>query len=431
MQRKPKIHCNMLQDRLIGWLHAIFLRICCMLHLKTTCRPDSRIMNEAMHDSRPPWLWPRAAYVHLPFCAHHCGYCDFAVAVGQDERIGDYLDALEIELAGLGEPQAVETLFLGGGTPTYLPSPALERLLRLTSRWLPLLPGHEFSVEANPSGLDGEKIALLQAHGVNRLSLGVQSFQPNLLTVLERDHQPADVPRVLDFIRPRIANWSLDLIFGVPGQTLEQWHDDLRQAIALEPRHIATYGLTYEKGTRLWKQREHGEVRALDEDTEFQFYNAAMNELAAAGFEHYEISNFAAAGFRCRHNQMYWANHAYFGFGVGAARYVNGVRELNTRDLRTYIKRLQSGVSPTFQSECLSPRDRAIETMAIQLRRTDGIDREQFAMQTGFALDNLVGSKITELVTQGLLADDSVVRLTRRGKCLADAVNQALIRFAQ
>src|SRR5208283_5423985 len=150
-----------------------------------------------MEKDRPAWLWPQAAYVHVPFCAHHCGYCDFAVAVGQDERIDAYLDALQIELSRLTAPHPVRTLFFGGGTPTYLPHRPLERLLEMTQRWLPLLPDHEFSVEANPSWLDLDKIELLRAFGVNRLSLGVQSFQPRTLEILERDHRPADVPRVL------------------------------------------------------------------------------------------------------------------------------------------------------------------------------------------------------------------------------------------
>jgi len=379
---------------------------------------------------RPAWQWPRAAYVHVPFCAHHCGYCDFAVAVGQDDRFSDYLDALEIELSSLKEPHAVQTRFFGGGTPTYLPHAQLERLLRLTERWLPLLPDHEFSVEANPSFLDVEKIDLLRAYGVNRLSLGVQSFQPALLGVLERDHQPEDVPRVLEFIRPRIPNVSLDLIFGAPGQSVDQWRYDLEHGLALQPSHVATYGLTYEKGTRLWKQRQRGDVHALDEDDEHRMYVLAMDTLEHAGFEHYEISNFAKPGFRCRHNQVYWANHAYFGFGVGAARYVNGVRDLNTRDLRTYIKRLQEGKTPTFQSECLAPLERAVETMVIQIRRADGIERSAFLKQTGVGLDDLAGPKIEQLGIQGLLLDaGGAVCLTKRGKCLADAIAEALMRF--
>lgn len=381
---------------------------------------------------RPAWLWPQAAYVHVPFCAHHCGYCDFAVAVGQDDRIDAYLDALEIELSGLGEPQPVRTLFFGGGTPTYLPHAALQRLLRLSQRWLPLAPDHEFSVEANPSFLDADKIEILHAFGVNRLSLGVQSFQPGLLSVLERDHRPDDVPRVLEFIRPLIPNLSLDLIFGVPGQSTDQWQDDLGRALALAPVHVASYGLTYEKGTRLWKQRERSLVTALDEDAEYTLYLLAMTALEQAGFEHYEISNFARPGQRCRHNQVYWANHAYFGFGVGAARYVNGVRELNTRDLRTYIQRLQIGQAPTFQAECLPPRARAVETIAVQLRRADGIERASFLDQTGFALDDLVGPKLHEFAEQELLRDDGVaIALTRKGKCLADAIVARLMGFAQ
>jgi oxygen-independent coproporphyrinogen III oxidase len=384
-----------------------------------------------MTDDRPAWLWPKAAYVHVPFCAHHCGYCDFAVAVGQDERIDAFLDALEIEFSALAAPHPVRTLFFGGGTPTYLPYRPLERLLKMARRWLPLLPDHEFSVEANPSGLDVEKIELLREFGVNRLSLGVQSFQSRLLEILERDHSPADVPRVLDLIRPRIANYSCDLIFGVPGQTLVQWRDDIEQALALGPMHVATYGLTYEKGTRLWKQRERGQVTALDEETEYAFYMHAIETLEAAGFAHYEISNFARPGFACRHNQVYWANHAYLGFGVGAARYVNGVRELNTRDLRTYIQRVQAGQAPTFQSECLPPRERAFETIAVQLRRSRGIERGEFARQTGFRLDDLVGRKLLDLAAQALLHDDGeAVALTRRGKCLADSVVRTLLRGA-
>ncbi len=378
---------------------------------------------------RPPWLEPRSAYIHVPFCAHHCGYCDFAVAVGKDHRIDAYLDALEIELAALGSPRPIDTLFFGGGTPTYMPIRALERLLKLVQTWLPLNAGHEFAVEANPGGLDRAKVQLLADFGVNRLSLGAQSFQPTLLHILERDHAPDDVARVVDFVQPIIANYSIDLIFGVPTQTIDQWQNDMSRAIALAPMHFATYGLTYEKGTRLWKQREKGDVHALDEETEYRFYTAAMDTLSAHGFEHYEISNFARPGYQCRHNHVYWANHAHYGFGVGAARYVEGVRDLNTRDFHAYIQRLQAGQSPTFQSERLEPRDRAFETIAVQLRRAIGIDRQQYSEQTGFALDELVGGMLDDLCGHELLTDDGrSVRLTRSGKCVADAVIERLLR---
>jgi len=380
------------------------------------------------HDSRPPWRWPRAAYVHIPFCAFHCGYCDFAVSVGQDQRIDEYIDVLTHEMSALGQPQSVQTLFFGGGTPTYLSPLQLESLLERVLHWLPLRSGHEFSVEANPGTLDADKIAVLARHRVNRVSLGAQSFSPKLLRVLERDHQPADVPRALDQIRKHIANVSLDLIFGVPGQTLADWEADLEKALALEPCHIATYGLTYEKGTRLWKQQQGGQVQSLDEDQELAMYTRAIDRLAAAGFEHYEISNFARPGFRCRHNQVYWANEAYFGFGMGAARYVEGVRQTNVRDLGGYLRRVREGRPTYFQSEELSPRDRALETVATQLRRADGIDRLAFRTQTSFDLDPLLGKALGQLIDLDLIADSGAcVRLTRKGKCLADSVVASLL----
>jgi oxygen-independent coproporphyrinogen-3 oxidase len=372
-----------------------------------------------------PWLWPRAAYIHVPFCAHHCGYCDFAVATGQDRHIDLYIEALAAEMARLEEPQPVETLFLGGGTPTHLSSRQLDRLLAEVGRWLPPEPGHEWTVEANPGTLDPDKVRVLAGHGVTRVSLGAQSFQPEMLRILERNHDPADVGRAVHLLKGRIAQVSIDLIFGVPGQTLAQWVEDLRQALALEPDHLSTYGLTYEKGTRLWKQQQRGEIRSLDEESELALYEYTMDALAGAGFEHYEISNFARPGKRCRHNQVYWANEAYFGFGVGAARYVNGCRELNTRDLHGYLRKALAGEPATFQSETLSLEKRARETISVQLRRAEGVHRQGFARQTGLDLDHLAGPTIARHVALGLLEDDgTAVRLTRRGKCVADTLIQ-------
>jgi len=378
--------------------------------------------------AEPPWIWPRAAYIHVPFCAHHCGYCDFAIATGQDHLIETYVDALVAELATLGTPQPVRTLFLGGGTPRHLPSASLARLLDAILHWLPPEAWHEFSVEANPESLDAEKIAILADHGVTRVSLGAQSFHHHLLRALDRRHAPEEVPRAVERVRRSIPQVALDLIFGVPGQTLQEWGDDLRQALALEPGHVSTYGLTYETGTPLWKQRQRGTVTPLDEDAELNLYRTGIETLERAGLEHYEISNFARPGRRCRHNETYWANEAYFGFGMGAARYVHGRRELNTRDLRTYIRRCLAGEPATFQSEKLEPDERARETMAIQLRRRNGIDRGPFEHQTGFALDSLAGSKLTRLVELELLNDDGTrVRLTREGQYVADAVIEQLL----
>ena len=378
----------------------------------------------------PPWLWPRAAYVHVPFCAHHCGYCDFAIATGQDHAIELYLDALAAEIATLGEPRPVRTLFIGGGTPTHLSAGQLERLLSILRHWLPFDPRSEpeFSIECNPDTLHADKIDVLADHGVTRVSLGAQSFHSDMLRTLERAHDADEIARAVERVRRRINNISLDLIFGVPGQTETQWCADLARALALGIEHLSTYGLTYEKGTPLWKRRQRGEVRPLDEDAELILYATAIDTLEAAGFEHYEISSFARPGRRCRHNQVYWANEAYFGFGMGAARYVHGRRELNTRDLHRYIRRALSGESVTWQSEKLAPEERARETMAVQLRRAEGIDRASFRVQTGYDLDALAGEAIARHVAQGFLADDGQgVRLTRQGKYVADAVIERLL----
>ncbi len=281
----------------------------------------------------------------------------------------------------------------------------------------------EFSIESTPDSLTPDKVAVLAEHGVTRVSIGVQSFDPHALAVLERVHAPADVPRAVECVRRRIDNVSLDLIFGVPGQTLADWDADLRRALALEPDHVSTYGLTYETGTRLWKQRRRGLVQALDEDAELALYLHALDTLAAAGYRRYEVSNHARPGRECRHNQTYWANWAYYGFGVGAARYVGGTRELNTRSLPTYLDRIAAGRPAAFQTETLGPEDRARETISTQLRRADGIDRDRFREQTGHDLDVLAGPKLPRHVATGLLADDGrSVALTRSGVCVADVL---------
>jgi oxygen-independent coproporphyrinogen-3 oxidase len=301
-------------------------------------------------------------------------------------------------------------------------------LLDMVDHWLPRLPDSEFSIESTPDSLDPAKVTVLARHGVNRVSIGAQSFHPHLLRVLERIHDPEDVPRAVACVKRSIGQVSLDVIFGVPGQTLADWDADLKWALSLEPDHLATYGLTYEKGTPLWKQRRRGQVIPLAEEAELALYNHAIDTLKSAGFAHYEISNFARPGCRCRHNQVYWANEAYYGFGVGAARYVNGCRELNTRDTSTYIRRMLAGESPVIQSETLPPPERARETLAVQLRRAEGIDRAAFLEQTGFDLDELAGPALDRHVALGLLADDGVsVRLTRQGKCVADAVIAGLM----
>jgi oxygen-independent coproporphyrinogen-3 oxidase len=287
----------------------------------------------------------------------------------------------------------------------------------------------EFSVESTPDSLDEEKAALLAAFGVNRVSIGVQSFRPEVLAALDRRHTPDQIPRAVAAVRRHVPAVSLDLIFAAPGSTPETWDADLSEALRYEPEHVSTYGLTYEKGTPLWKQRDRGQLAPVGEDAELAMYEHVIDRLTEVGYEHYEISNFARPGWRCRHNERYWANEAYHGFGVGAARYAGGRRELNVRDTKLYIRKVLAGESPTFQSECLAPRDRAFETIATQLRRSDGIDRARFREQTGFGLDDLAGDRLRLLIDERLLADDgATVRLTRRGKCVADGIIASIMK---
>lgn len=371
-------------------------------------------------------LVPRAAYIHVPFCAHHCGYCDFAVVAGRDDLMDAYLQALQREMGP--EQEEIDTLFLGGGTPSHLPMPQLKKLLDILRERFTLNPDHEFSIEVNPDSLTDEKLHLLQEYGVNRMSIGAQSFHTRTLAVLERRHISEEVPRVVELARSFMHSISLDLMFGAPGQTLFQWQMDLERALALPINHLSTYGLTYEKGTRLWKSVREGLILPLTEEDERRMYDLAMDWLYEAGWEHYEISSFATVGHRCRHNQAYWINLPFYGFGLGAARHLNFIREVNTRSIDGYIKKCMAGESPTQQREAHTPESYARETATLNLRRKEGIIRRMFRDQTEIDIDDIAHDVIRRFVMQGLLEDDSSsVRLTKEGKFLADTVCSAFV----
>ena len=366
---------------------------------------------------------PRAAYVHVPFCAHRCGYCNFTLVARRDDLIDDYLRAIDIELQSLNEPHEVDTLFLGGGTPTQLNDSQFSRLVERLRAWFPLAEDYEFSIEANPADLCDERLRFLVSLGVSRLSLGGQSFDADKLRVLERDHSPSQLTMALGLSCEQIGSVSVDLIFGVPAETLDVWREDLHCAIELAPQHVSTYGLTFERGTSFWSRREHGELRPLDEELDREMYALAIDTLTNAGYEHYEISNFAKPGHRCRHNEAYWAGDGYYAVGPGAARYVNGRREMNHRSTTTWLKRVLEGQSPVAEVEVLSPEDRSREMLVFGLRRIDGVERADFANRSGFEIEALVGDPLPRFVDQGLLADDGTrVRLTRSGLFVSDSI---------
>lgn len=366
---------------------------------------------------------PQAAYVHVPFCRHRCGYCDFTVIADRSDLMDRYVACLARELATLEQPAPVSSLFVGGGTPTQLPPSLLTDFLQQLQHWLPLRPEAEFTVEANPADVTDELIAILADAGANRISLGVQSFQRRELEVLERDHDQVIIERAVAIARRRIPNVSIDLIFAVPGQTLEDWQRNLSQAVRLQPAHISTYGLTIEKGTSFWSRVRRGELPLIDDSLQREMYQLAMETLEEAGWQQYELSNFARPGFACRHNQVYWMGDEFWGFGPGAARYVAGTRATGHRSVTSWIKRIESGQSPIAEAETLEPEPRARELAMLNLRTIAGIAANDFQRRTGWDPRQLFAAEIRRHQDRGWLESDaSGIRLTRAGRFVADTV---------
>lgn len=370
----------------------------------------------------------RALYVHLPFCARRCPYCDFATAPLSAALERRYLDALAAEAAArVPAGFRPRTVFLGGGTPAELTTDGVARLVALLG---PLARGaREVTVEANPRTLLPRKLsALVTGLGVTRVSLGAQSFDEDLLARLGRFHRPADVTRAVGVCRDAgVRDVNIDLMFAVPGQTRDALDRDLDAALALEPEHVSLYGLTFEQGTRYFDQREAGELVEVHDARQARLYARARRALRAAGFEHYEVSNFARPGRRCRHNVTYWRNHPYLGLGNGAASHLDGVRSVNHRDVEAYCAAVAAG-DAVASRERLAPERKVRETAYLAARTSAGLSRARFLRDAGVAPDEALGPELAALVAQGLM---KVVgerwMLTGRGVALADRVGEALL----
>lgn len=368
---------------------------------------------------------PRAAYVHVPFCIHRCGYCDFTVITNRDDLIDVYLQCLERELRStLQNPKPVETLFVGGGTPSYLNAQQLKRLLKLLREWLPLEQSGEFSIECNPEQFTSDRMEVMQQAGVNRISLGVQSLDEQHLRILERSHNAGDVESVVDrLLKFGLSNVAIDLIFAVPNQALADWKRTLQRVVEFPIKHVSTYGLTWEKGTAYWTRRMKEQLRPVGEEEERSMYEVAMEFLPDQGFEQYELSNFAKAGFASRHNQVYWRGEPYWGFGPGAASYIDGVRATNHRSVTQWIKLTESGQSPIQSTEKLNSEDHAREAVMLGLRQVVGISIEEFHQRYGHELRELAPAAWQMLLDEQLLEETgSHVRLTQKGRFVADSV---------
>jgi len=375
---------------------------------------------------------PAAIYVHWAFCPYICPYCDFA-KWAYDERAAErYLRALEAEIARAPVPAAVTTVFYGGGTPNAYAPPALVGVLDLLRERFGVRAGAEVSIEVNPDRELTVGFEVLRAAGINRMSIGAQSFEAAELRTLGRRHGGADVVETVRRARSAgFANVNVDLMFGVPGQTAASWERSLDAALALGIEHVSTYGLTIEEGTPYarWQVREP--ALFADDEREAQMYALAIEKLTAAGFEHYEISNFARPGFRCEHNANYWRNGAYLGLGAGAASYLGGVRSTHTRDRAAYEAAALAGEAIPGDSEELMGDARTGEAVMLALRTSEGVDAGTFRERYGIDVFTHYAPIIAEYAAAGLLvADERSVRLTARGRFVANDVCGAFLARA-
>lgn len=370
------------------------------------------------------WPTPTAAYVHVPFCRHRCGYCNFSVVADRDDLIDRYLTAIDGELSQLNRP-SIETLFIGGGTPTHLNVGQLSRLLSIVRSRFDFGGDIEFSVEANPEDIAVDKLGCLVDHGVNRISLGVQSFRPSKLALLERGHSGDAAAEAIRLAASMIPSVSLDLIFAAPGETPDDWETDLSTALSLPIQHLSTYALTFEKGTHFWSRRTNGDLKPAAESDEVAMYQAARSMASAAGLDHYEVSNFAGPGYRCRHNLAYWDGRGWFAAGPGAARFVGGIRSVNHRSTTTYLKRIESDQPPAAESEseAISVEQYARERAAFGVRLIDGVDVGRIESETGVDLRAHCADDLSRCVEDGVITIESGhVRLTEQGVLFADTV---------
>ena len=392
---------------------------------------------------------PLALYLHIPFCDHRCAYCDFNAYAGLDHLMPRYAEALvrEIELwaAALGR-RRVATVFFGGGTPSLLSLPLLERVVGAIHHAFAVDADAEWSLEANPGTVDAAYFRGLRGLGINRISIGVQSFDDAELRRLDRIHDGATAVAAVDAARAAaFMNMNLDLIFGLEGQDLAGWQRNLRRALSLEPEHLSLYALTIEEGTPLAHRVERGQAAEPDPDLQADMYELAQDLLGAAGYEHYEISNWARPGHACRHNLVYWRDGEWLGLGAGAHSHLDGLRfavlnsparyaqcvllapepgapvQLSPSTIRQRFPWLASVEEPDAQTALA-------DAVTLALRLGEGLVLDAFEHRYVCSFDAVFGPALGELVTLGLLARDAGrVRLTRRGRLLANEVFARLL----
>jgi putative oxygen-independent coproporphyrinogen III oxidase len=374
-------------------------------------------------------------YLHVPFCRVRCGYCDFNTYTSDELRGAKRSDYASEAIAEIGQavgvlegadlpPRAVSTVFFGGGTPTLLPASDLSRMLGAVVDAWGLEPGAEVTTEANPDSVDADYLRDLRAAGFTRVSFGMQSAVPHVLATLERTHDPERVPLVVQWARDAGLDVSLDLIYGTPGESLDDWRASLEYAIAQNPSHISAYALIVEEGTKLARQIKRGEVATPDDDLQADMYELADALLGEAGYDWYEVSNWSRSErSRSRHNLAYWQGHDWWGVGPGAHSHLGGVRWWNVKHPAAYAERIAAGHSPAFGRETLDDETRRVERVLLASRISDGLPVTELTTSGRTAVAGLIADG---LVDAGAAIRGTVI-LTLRGRLLADAVVRRLL----
>ncbi len=348
------------------------------------------------------WTIPESAYIHIPFCRRRCFYCDFPISVIGDKSdpahfppIDRYIEFLEKEInhsANLGKP--LKTIFFGGGTPSLLPIEGLSKIIQALEKKFGISPDSEISIEIDPGTFTADKLIQYQNLGINRISLGVQAFQNELLKTCGRSHNLQQIWDSLEFfLQVNFQNFSLDLISGLPNQTIEQWEESLEKVISVSPTHVSCYDLVLESVTAFGKMYAAGCSPLPSEETAADMYRMAQRKLTQAGYEHYEISNYARKGYQCQHNRVYWENRSYYGFGMGAASYLEGVRYTRAATQNDYYQYVNSLENEQFKfpKSPNNKKDLLLETLMLGLRLAEGISLEKLESNFGYAItENLI-----------------------------------------
>ena len=370
---------------------------------------------------------PSSAYVHIPFCTQICYYCDFSKVFIKNQPVDAYLEHLIQETRSY-EIGKLRTLYIGGGTPTALSAQQLAYLLTELPKVMDLSELEEFTIEANPGDLDPDKIAVLKDSQVNRVSLGVQTFDNKMLKKIGRSHKEQDIyDNIRHLKQAGFNNISIDLIYALPGQTMDQVKENVAKAIDLDIPHMSLYSLILENHTVFMNRMRRGKLPLPKEELEAEMFEYIIEELEKAGFEHYEISNFSKPGFESRHNLMYWDNAEYYGIGAGASGYVNGVRYKNHGPIRHYLKAVEEG-SARINEEHLSQREQMEEEMFLGLRKKSGVSMARFEEKFERSFQELYGDIVKDLIQQGLMqVEGDCVRMTKRGLFLGDTVAERFI----